>query len=68
MTAGLRVTLPPTLATHLLMPDFADFARLYPDIEMEILSSGELAIRTERPTSRSASSTTAKPCRLIFTA
>ena len=39
----LRVTLAPTLATHLLMPDFTDFARLHPDIEMEILSSGELA-------------------------
>src|SRR6476646_7164037 len=34
----LRVTLPPPLATHLLMPDLADFARLHPDIEMEILS------------------------------
>jgi DNA-binding transcriptional LysR family regulator len=38
----LRVTLAPPLATHLLMLDFADFARLHPDIEMEILSSGEL--------------------------
>jgi len=44
----LRVTLAPTLATHLLMPDFADFARLHPDIEMEILSSGELANLTNR--------------------
>jgi DNA-binding transcriptional LysR family regulator len=44
----LRVTLAPTLATHLLMPDFADFARLYPDIEMEILASGELANLTNR--------------------
>ena len=44
----LRVTLAPTLATHLLMPDFADFARLYPDIEMEIQSSGELANLTNR--------------------
>jgi DNA-binding transcriptional LysR family regulator len=42
------VTLAPTLATHLLMPDFADFARLHPDIEMEILSSGELANLTNR--------------------
>src|ERR1700742_1834902 len=32
----LRVTLAPPLATHLLMPDFADFAHLHPDIEMEI--------------------------------
>src|ERR1700722_14691447 len=44
----LRVTLAPTLATHLLMPDFADFARLHPDIEMEILPSGELANLTNR--------------------
>lgn len=44
----LRVTLAPPLATHLLMPDFAEFARLHPDIEMEILSSGELANLTNR--------------------
>jgi DNA-binding transcriptional LysR family regulator len=44
----LRVTLAPTLTTHLLMPDFADFTRLHPDIEMEILSSGELANLTNR--------------------
>jgi DNA-binding transcriptional LysR family regulator len=30
------------------MPDFAEFARLHPDIEMEILSSGELANLTNR--------------------
>jgi DNA-binding transcriptional LysR family regulator len=44
----LRVTLAPTLATHLLMPDFAEFARLHPEIEMDILSSGELANLTNR--------------------
>lgn len=44
----LRVTLAPILATHLLMPDFADFARLHPDIEMDILSSGELVNLTNR--------------------
>lgn len=44
----LRVTLTPILATHLLMPDLVDFARSYPDIEMEILSSGELANLTKR--------------------
>ena len=44
----LRVTLPPFLATHLLMPDFADFAHLHPDIEMEILSSGAVANLTNR--------------------
>ncbi|MDR3472962.1 MAG: LysR family transcriptional regulator [Devosia sp.] len=44
----LRVTLPPFLATHLLMPDFADFARMHPHIEMEISSSGEVANLTNR--------------------
>jgi DNA-binding transcriptional LysR family regulator len=44
----LRVTLPPFVASHLLMPDFADFARLHPGIEIEILSSGELANLTNR--------------------
>jgi DNA-binding transcriptional LysR family regulator len=44
----LRVTLTPILASHLLIPDIADFASRYPDIEMEILSSGELANLTNR--------------------
>jgi DNA-binding transcriptional LysR family regulator len=44
----LRVTLAPTLATHLLMPDFAEFARLHPGIEMELTPSGELANLTNR--------------------
>jgi molybdate transport repressor ModE-like protein len=44
----LRVTLAPILATHLLMPDFRDFARLHPGIEMDILSSGELVNLTNR--------------------
>jgi DNA-binding transcriptional LysR family regulator len=44
----LRVTLPPFLATHLLMPDLADFARVHPDIEMEIVSTGDVANLTNR--------------------
>jgi DNA-binding transcriptional LysR family regulator len=44
----LRVTLASTLATHLLMPDFVDFARLHPEVEMEILSSGDLVNLTNR--------------------
>ena len=44
----LRVTLAPPLATHLFMPDFAEFARQHPDIEMEIQSSGTLANLTNR--------------------
>ena len=44
----LRVTLAPPLATHLLMPDLADFARLHSEIEMEIAPSGELVNLTNR--------------------
>ena len=44
----LRVTLAPTLATHLLLPDFADFARLYPEVEIEILSVEEPVNLTNR--------------------
>jgi len=44
----LRVTLAPPLATHLLMPDFADFARLHPEVEMEILSIDEPVNLTNR--------------------
>jgi DNA-binding transcriptional LysR family regulator len=43
-----RVTLAPTLATYLLMPDFANFARLHPEVEMEILSSNEPVTLTNR--------------------
>lgn len=44
----LRVTLPPFLATHLLMPDLSGFAKMYPDIEMVILPAGEVANLTNR--------------------
>jgi DNA-binding transcriptional LysR family regulator len=44
----LRVSMAPTVATRLLMPDLADFARLHPEIELDILSSGELANLTNR--------------------
>ncbi len=43
----LRITLPPFLA-NLLMPDLADFAQRHPDIEIEILSTGEVANLTNR--------------------
>jgi DNA-binding transcriptional LysR family regulator len=44
----LRVTLVPTLASHLLMPDFADFARLHPEVEIEILALNEPVNLTNR--------------------
>ncbi len=44
----LRVTLAPLVATHLLMPGFASFARLHPEIEMEILPVDEPVNLTNR--------------------
>src|SRR5579871_5891995 len=34
----LRVTVPPPLASRLVMPERVDVARLHPDMEMEILA------------------------------
>ncbi|MBV9653802.1 MAG: LysR family transcriptional regulator [Acetobacteraceae bacterium] len=44
----LRVTIAPALASHLLMPDFAEFARLYPEIEMGIHSYDDPVNLTNR--------------------
>ena len=44
----LRVTMAPILASHLLMPDFAEFARLHPEIELEIHSSDDPVNLTNR--------------------
>ncbi len=44
----LRVTMAPTIATHLLMPDLAEFARLYPEVEMSVLSLDEPVNLTNR--------------------
>ena len=44
----LRITLTPMLASHLLMPVLAEFARLHADIEMDILSSDAPANLTNR--------------------
>jgi DNA-binding transcriptional LysR family regulator len=39
VTGILRVALMPLLATELLMPDFAEFGTMYPDVELELLTS-----------------------------
>ena len=44
----LRVTMAPTIATHLLMPDLAEFARLNPEVEMSVLSQDEPVNLTNR--------------------
>lgn len=45
---SLRVTMAPTVATHLLMPDFAAFALRYPEVELSILSLDEPVNLTNR--------------------
>jgi DNA-binding transcriptional LysR family regulator len=44
----LRVAVPPSVATYLLTPDFAEFARLHPGIEIEVLGSDEPVNLTNR--------------------
>ncbi len=44
----LRVTMAPTIATHLLMPDLAEFAQAHPDVELSVLSLDELVNLTNR--------------------
>ncbi len=44
----LRVTLTPMLASHLLMPDLAAFARSHPEVEVELLSLDEPVNLTNR--------------------
>ncbi len=44
----LRVTMAPTIATHLLMPDLGEFARLHPEVEMSVLSLDEPVNLTNR--------------------
>jgi DNA-binding transcriptional LysR family regulator len=48
VSGPLRVTLAPFLASHLLMPDFVAFARLHPEIEIEIAPTGALLNLTNR--------------------
>ena len=44
----LRVTMAPTIATHLLMPTFADFAQAHTEVEIALLTSDELVNLTNR--------------------
>ena len=44
----LRVTMSPTIATHLLMADVAEFARTHPEVEIEILSLDQPVNLTNR--------------------
>ena len=48
LTGTLRVAMPPSLVTDLLMPDLADFSREHPEIELQIISSYEPVNLTRR--------------------
>ena len=48
LTGKLRITLPPVLATDLVMPDLTGFARTHPGIELEIITSYETLNLTRR--------------------
>ena len=48
LRGSLRVTLPPLLATRLLMPDIAAFARLHPEVEIDLLTLSEPVNLTKR--------------------
>jgi DNA-binding transcriptional LysR family regulator len=44
----LRVNIPGVVATHLLMKDFIEFAKRYPEVEVEIQSADDLVNLTNR--------------------
>ena len=44
----LRVTMAPTIATHLLMPTIAEFTRVHPEVEVALLTSDEPVSLTNR--------------------
>ncbi|MGI4746245.1 MAG: LysR family transcriptional regulator [Janthinobacterium lividum] len=48
VSGKLRFTMPPSFATHLLMPDIARFRSDHPDIALELAASGILADLSNR--------------------
>jgi len=38
----IRISMPPLLAHHLMMPHIAEFARMYPNIEIEVIAAYDL--------------------------
>ena len=41
LAGPVRISMPPPLAHHMMMPHIAEFAALYPDIQIEIVSTYE---------------------------
>lgn len=48
LRGALRVTLPPSLSTHLLMPDIAEFSARHSEVEIELLASSDPVNLTNR--------------------
>jgi len=48
LSGPLRIALPTALSTHLIMADLAQFARQYPDISLEIITSYDTVNLTKR--------------------
>jgi len=48
LSGKIRVTMPDALVTHLLMPDLAEFSRLHPDIELEVIPTYAVADLAKR--------------------
>lgn len=48
LSGHIRLTTADFLATHLLMPSLAEFTRLYPDIELEVVSTYEVLDMSKR--------------------
>lgn len=43
LSGPIRISMPPLLAHHLIMPHIAEFSRLYPKIEVEVIAGYEIA-------------------------
>jgi len=43
LAGPIRISMPPLLAHHLIMPHIAEFTRMYPKIEVEIIAGYEIA-------------------------
>lgn len=48
LSGPIRISMPPLIAQHLIMPFITEFSALYPDIEIEIVATYDIANLTRR--------------------
>ncbi len=48
LSGSIRISMPPLLAHHLIMPHIAEFIRMYPKIEVEVIAAYEIADLTRQ--------------------